>query len=60
MSNGLVAHLHGFSYVLQDGDKVITIEGQDGEPYYTETIPVIEAAALTFQKAPATAALMKP
>ena len=41
---------HGFAYVTEDVGKIISIVAEDSEPYSGQTLPVAEAATLTFHK----------
>jgi hypothetical protein len=41
---------HGFNYVAIDGERVINLSSQDSDPHYKETLPLTEAAVLTFKK----------
>jgi hypothetical protein len=45
-------HLHGVVYVAWDAEEVIQIMLEDVEPFWEESLPVCEAAALTFRKSP--------
>jgi hypothetical protein len=47
--SGLVTH--GFVYVARDGLQEVAIDTQDIEPHATATLPLAEAAALTFRRA---------
>jgi len=42
---------HGVVYITVDGTEVYTVTGDDTDPYSTNTLPLLEAAARTFQKA---------
>ena len=42
--------LRGFIYVAQVGKRFVQIGGQDVEPYQKETLPLVEAATMTFKK----------
>jgi hypothetical protein len=43
---------HGVVYMMVDGSEVYTVTGDDTDPNSSVTIPIMEAAARTFQKAP--------
>jgi len=44
--------MHGFSYVARDGSGFLQLSSQDVEPYNTETLPLMEASALTVRRLP--------
>jgi hypothetical protein len=41
---------HGVVYVMVDGTEVYSVSGDDTDPYSDKTLPIMEAAARTFQK----------
>jgi len=41
---------HGFVYVFTDGKIYYALNGQDHEPYNDQTLPLIETAALSFNR----------
>lgn len=41
---------HGFAYVAINGNSILSFQAEDVEPYNDETIPVAQAAVLTFHK----------
>ncbi len=44
---------HGFSYLLDDGGKFVQLTSRDADAYQKSTLPLAEAAALTFKKSDA-------
>jgi hypothetical protein len=41
---------HGLAYVTTDGKNIISFQAEDAEPYNDETIPIAQAAVLTFHR----------
>ena len=47
---GSAHFLHGFHYASESGQNAVIVAALDAEPYYTKTLPLAEAAALTLHK----------
>ena len=41
---------HGFAYVAIDGSNIVSFQAEDAEPYNEQSLPLTQAAVLTFRR----------
>ncbi|HEY3332297.1 MAG TPA: hypothetical protein VGK19_19870 [Capsulimonadaceae bacterium] len=44
--------LHGFAYAFISGSKLVVIAGEDGDPYSSDSLPIMQAATSTLRRVP--------